>query len=172
MNKSKVLKERREESHDRLSRDDESRRLQERIHELNDSFDMSWKDPYYIDPAKIPYGWEYAWMRESIRGEPDDSRMAEVKSDGWTLVPASRHPEKGFTDFLGRTSHLSGYCYHKGLVLFERPKVFGDKIRAEEEKNNLRLINGLAGTEGLQGKAGMPMKIYANPEATRGNINE
>lgn len=150
---------------------DETRRLEERIAQLRPVLNMTYKDPLYIPPEIIPPGWEYYWVRESIRGVIDEGRIVEMKRKGWTPVPADRHPEMAFDDYLARgTSHLNGFIYHKGLILFERPKEIGDEERRAISNFNNRIVNSLPGIDNLMGDPVMPVRFLANPE-TRVNFN-
>lgn len=145
------------------SRTEEARRLEERLAELRPVMNMTYADPLYVDPDKIPPGWEYYWVRESILGEADLGRTVEMKKKGWTPVPASRHPEMCFDDFLGRQSHLKGYIFHKGLVLFERPKEIGDKERKKQQEYNAKILQSMPGTENFMSDPTIPARFTQDP---------
>jgi len=147
---------------------EDSRRLELRVNELRPVMNMSYKDPLYIDPELVPDGWEYFWVRESVLGEPDFGRTVEMKRKGWTPVPADRHPEMTFDDFLGRMSHLKGYIFHKGLVLFERPKEFGDMERKAIQQHNEQILRSMPGTENFMAEPTIPARFLVDPAPKRG----
>src|ERR1700678_688816 len=93
----------RAEEFKRETRADESRRLEARILELRDKPTMNANNPLYVDPAIIPPGWTYAWIRYSLVDIPDYKRELETKRNGWTPVPSDRHPELSNDGASGRT---------------------------------------------------------------------
>jgi len=80
----------------------------------NDNFDASMHDEFYIDPRKIPEGWDYNWKRESIAGMTDQEHMIEMRGVGWEPVDARRHPEMMAIGYVGPVRR-------KGMILMERP---------------------------------------------------
>lgn len=79
-----------------------------------DSFDPSMHDEFYIDPRKIPEGWDYNWKRETIAGMTDQEHMIEMRGVGWEPVDARRHPEMMAIGYVGPVRR-------KGMILMERP---------------------------------------------------
>lgn len=80
----------------------------------NDNMDSSMYDEFYIDPRKIPEGWDYNWKRESIAGMTDQEHMIEMRGVGWEPVDAARHPEMMAIGY-------NGPVRRKGMILMERP---------------------------------------------------
>lgn len=148
------------------SRESESRRLETRIEELRDVFSAAYSDPLYIDQSIIPHGWEYYWGRESSYGLPDTARIIELRKRGWTPVPADRHPDLVFQDFMGRDGYMRGYISQKGLVLVERPKFIGDKARAILDAHNNKIKHSMPATEDFRSQPGITTKYIKNPEVT------
>lgn len=111
----------------------------------------------------IPEGQEYYWVRISVFNEPDYSRTDEIQYDQWKAVPASRHPEWALPDLLGRTSATSNFIVRGGLLLCERSKAYGDKVRASLRAYNEGLTKNLQGIGNSKG-----IHQYAG-ETTRGN---
>jgi hypothetical protein len=46
-----------------------------------------------VDMSQKPEGMSYAWRRVSLAGQEDVRRQVVSETNGWTPVPASRHPE-------------------------------------------------------------------------------
>lgn len=159
----------RDESRNRL---EESRRLEERTAAIRCSYKMRTPDPLYIPPEIIPHGWTYYWGRESYHGMPDSHRLTELKLNGWTPVPADRHAWMVADDFLGRSEHLKGYIFRKGLVLHERPSVFTKEERERVNALNKRILNSMPGLDNLMGEPGMPGKVLSNETSYTASYEE
>ena len=116
-----------------------------------------------VDPGmslfnlQAPQGWEYFlgrefehWRERSEDGclvakqQRDDRRIAELRKNGWTAVPADRYPQ---LDHL----HADGALRYRGLILLERPKAVGDKARAELEAVNAEIIKSLGACNSYSG---------------------
>lgn len=159
MRRKEMITDRKKE---RETMDDRNRSGESRDSERRDNFkraimNMSYADPLYIDPERIPAGMVYRWIRESIRDLPDDARLAEMSKKGWTPVPADRHPERAFSDFFGRLERMHNYIYHKGLILFERPKELDDLEQKMASDRNAKIMNSIPGVENLMGEPTMPL---------------
>lgn len=85
-------------------------------------------DDFYVDPESIPDGWTYEWKRHSTYGLEDPAYQVQLARDGWTAVPASRHPEM----MPYNTSEET--IMRKGLILMECPT----EIIAERKMIELR----------------------------------
>lgn len=72
-------------------------------------------DDFYVDPDSIPDGWTYEWKRHSIYGQEDPAYQVQLARDGWSAVPASRHPEMMPYNTTEQT------ILRKGLMLMECP---------------------------------------------------
>lgn len=141
------------------NRFEEDRISEQRDKELRARLAMNYFDSLSIPTHLIPEGVVYRYIRESILGEPDDSRMIEMGQQGWEPVPAERHPELCAKDMLGRMGHMRGFIYRRGLILCERKKVYDDiQMQAIEAKNN-HLMNSIPGTENFMGERHMPASI-------------
>jgi hypothetical protein len=139
------------------NRDSELRVSTERNKQLNRVMNMEYYSPLWVDPDLIPLGMEYRWIRESVLGQPDLSRSIEMRRAGWTPVPASRHPDMCFDDFLGRQTHLKGFIFHKGLVLFERERKIGDAEKEYWAELNRKRVTSLPGRETELGEPIIPL---------------
>lgn len=83
-------------------------------------------DPFWIDPTMIEKGWTYEWKRHSTLNQEDPGYAAELAQNGWTPVPAERHP--GY--FM--PADYTGAVIRRGLILMERPETLTQEARDEE----------------------------------------
>lgn len=145
------------------TRIEESRDVQTRDANIRKFLRMEYQDPLFISPDDIPPDVEYRWVRESILGRPDISRLSYMKQKGWDPVPISRHPDRMIDISSSHTpSHLKGCIYHEGLVLCERLKVYCDIERENVNKETYRTMTATPGTDHLMNDPSMPMKVYFN----------
>lgn len=81
----------------------------------------------HIDKFHVPAppGWTYEWKRISVAGASDPSYENQVKAQGWTNVPVSRHPDL-------MPDGAKGDVHMDGLALMERPEYLTQEARAEE----------------------------------------
>lgn len=136
--------------------------------EIRALLNMEYLDPLHIPEDKIPEGKEYYWVRKSVNGEEDPHRMIEMARKGWTPVPADRHPEMQLQDFFGTLAHMKGYIVHKGLILCERPKEYGDIERRKREKRNYEILTSMPGTENFMGEPTIPVKSTHETYTSKG----
>jgi hypothetical protein len=91
-------------------------------------------DRYHINRSSIPDGMTYEWKRATYMGKEDVDHQIDLAENGWTAVPANRHPE-----LAGRKVESDAMIVRGGLVLMERPTdvTFDarqeDKARAKEQ---------------------------------------
>lgn len=135
----------------------EDRTFEERRANLRKSLSMSYQDPLHIDPSVIPENMDYMWVRDSVRGEPDKTRMTMQKRRGWVPVPAANHPEMVPEFDSGRSHHLDGYIHHSGLILCQRPKEFGEIEKEMEREANFVAMQNIPGREG---SPQTPIKVF------------
>jgi len=136
---------------------EDGRTFQEREQDARDILSMSFNNALDIPKEMIPQGWEYYWVRKSIRGEVDTARMIEMRKKGWNPVPADRHPELVFEDFFGRVGH-QGMIEQGGLILCERRKEIGDVERKMRDEKNLQIQTSMPGTENFMGEPSIPVQ--------------
>lgn len=144
------------EEFDDIAPVDHVARAREYMENMHPISHMTWNDPLYIPEEAKPDGWDYYWVRESLLGDPQSSRLGAMRRNGWRIVEASRHPEMCFADPFGRASYLQGCIHHGGLVLCERPKAMGDKERLEFESHNDQLVQNMAGLHNFLGDRHFP----------------
>ena len=145
------------------SRIEDTRATQTRDANIRKHLRMEYQDALYIPPEDVPPDVEYRWVRESVLGRPDISRLSFMKQKGWDTVPIARHPDRMIDLVSEHTpSHLKGSIYHQGLVLCERLKVYCDLERDNANKETYRTMTATPGTDHLMNDPSMPMKVYFN----------
>lgn len=72
-------------------------------------------DEFYIEPESIPDGWTYEWKRHTVYGQEDPSYQVQLAREGWTAVPASRHPS------MMPAGATEAVIMRKGCILMECP---------------------------------------------------
>lgn len=79
----------------------------------------------YFDMVKdeIPSGHSYEWKTYSIYGKVEVQAHLIQRENGWTPVPADRHPIM---------PRVGDSIIHDGMILMERPKHLTDEARAED----------------------------------------
>lgn len=152
------------------SRVTESRDTDRRENHRRSLMRTEFRDALYVDLKTIPEDLEYRWVRESCMQEPDDSNVSDATQEGWEPVPASRHPELGSENFLGRNPHMKGFIFRKGLVLCERPKDLGLVERKKMEAHNMKLMTQMPATENYLGDGGIPGRFMSHETTTSKSI--
>jgi hypothetical protein len=71
-----------------------------------------------------PEDWTYEWKRETVFNKSDPTYDVLVAEQGWTPVPATRHP--------GFMPDGSAVIRRDGLILMERPQALTDEARMED----------------------------------------
>lgn len=104
---------------------------------------MSPKGELDIDESKIPPGMRYKWISISILNQPYHAREAYMHTDGYTPVPADRHPEALSPDFLGRKQLTHNYIERRGLILCERPEVYAEVDEEDLNEQTRQITEGL-----------------------------
>lgn len=90
-------------------------------------------DDFYIDPRKIPDGWDYNWKRHTVANMPDPAYETELLQAGWEAVDSSRHPDMVPPGY-------KGPIVRKGMILMERPKEISDMAKERENRNARELV--------------------------------
>lgn len=75
-----------------------------------------------------PDGMTYEWKVMTVHGQPATEQITEWKLNGWTEVPAGRHP-----DFTGAKEDSTEAILRGGQVLCERPKELTEESRQMEK---------------------------------------
>jgi hypothetical protein len=149
-----------QENHDHRYND--IRRLEERISQLRPKLDVMYVSPLDIPKEVIPEGWTYHWFRTSVYDQPDTARDVAAKNNGWTPVPANRHPEIFNSGVSGRKITNHGNIEYCGLVLCEIPMAIYEEMQRRIHEKHLNEVRGLKGLEGL----GNDARVFANEVGT------
>lgn len=99
---------------------------------------------YDIDMSLIPSGWTYEWKRVQVYGAENRQYEVLMRDQGWTPVPADRHPE------LVVEGH-KGPIIRDGLMLMERPVELTREAQHEDRMNARAAVRA---KEEQLGKAG------------------
>jgi len=88
---------------------------------------LSSMDRYYVNPDRIEKGWSYEWKRWSVFNQEDPSYMISLQENGWTPVPAERHPELVPNGVGGDSAII-----RDGMILMERPAILTEEAKQED----------------------------------------
>lgn len=152
-NKYMTRKEEAREERVASSRLDESRAFETRAAEER-TFEIN-VDPLHIPKSWIPEGYTYHWVRASTQGFDDIGRQVEAKRMGWTVVPASRHPQMSFSGLLSKGNDKD-HIEYKGSILCERLTRDCERETSMYERLNYEKITSLPGMENLMGDSQVP----------------
>lgn len=83
------------------------------------------EDVFRIDRKIIPQGMSYEWKRVAVKGRAESSHQVNLRENGWTPVPTSRHPE------LMPDGH-TGPIQKDEMLLMERPSYLTEEARQED----------------------------------------
>lgn len=127
-------------------------------------------DPFYIDPAIIPKGWEYQWNAISVTGNAEilADQNLQMAENGWRAVPSDRHPGRFMP-----AGHV-GSIIRGGQRLDERPRALSDEARAEDLKAAGQLIsdrNEALQLTSMRGKMPDGFEMNRNYKGTGGRVS-
>lgn len=80
-----------------------------------------------FDKSRVPEGMTYGWKRISVAGGEDTEHKILCEMNGWTPVPANRHPE------LAGRNPTDAPIVRGGLMLMELPTPWAEESRALDE---------------------------------------
>jgi hypothetical protein len=92
-------------------------------------------DRFYVPKEAIPEGWDYEWKAQNIMGQENTAHMMSMSENGWTPVPASRHPG------LFMPQGYEGPILRDNMILMERPIELTEEARAEDVAAANALMN-------------------------------
>lgn len=146
----------------------EARRLQERELELRELDSMEMTSPFNIPPEIIPQGWSYRWVRIGIKEAPDAQNQGAALRDGWSPVPADRHPTL-MQGFMEGAKHDGNHIIYGQSVLCEMPtSVLHERMRKIYNSDKERIY----GMQALN-NAMSNFNMFSNPNITpRVIVNE
>ena len=112
----------------RTERDLESRDSEKR--------EKLWEPAPLLPKPNPREGFEFRYVRSSMRGEPDNINVSQAMRDGWEPVKSAEYPELKIVS--DRNSQYPDGVEIGGLLLCVRPEEIGDKIR----KHGLEEVRG------------------------------
>jgi len=121
------------------------------------SFDT--EDRFHIPAGVVPDGWMYEWKRKSIFGQPDTTHQVNLQRNGWTPVPASRHPG------LWMPVDYPGAVEIDGLALMEIPMALYREAKRDEKRAADEAVRGSRKKMGMGYSS--PVADPSSPEARR-----
>jgi hypothetical protein len=128
----------RDSSYTQSSHVDHLRRAEERMMDLEKTLRMQNPDILFIPPEIVPPGWVYAYGRHSFANQEDTSRQLQLRMEGWTPVPSSRHP-----DMVASKDDTRPYIHRNSVVLYERPLALHQKRTAEIHQKEVTRERGI-----------------------------
>jgi hypothetical protein len=117
---------------------------------------------FEFDREVIPPGQTYEWKRKTMFGQEDSENLINLEQNGWSAVPADRHPE-----LMGRRAIAGAEICRGGLILMER----ADEITAEARDLDTFAARNQVATQvqrlGLEGKraSGRGIRTSYDPPA-------
>jgi len=129
--------------------------------------DMDYRNPLYVPPEYVPDDMEYAWGTYSLLGVPRPSRMMELRQKGWEPVPADRHPDLAFAEFVESNAQMRGHIWRDGLILIERPAEYGVIEREQLDAKNYQTLISMPGTENFLGEPSIPTSFKGDTALSR-----
>ncbi len=122
-----------------------------------------------LDHLRTPAGMHYEWKRQTFMGAVDTEHLVNLEANGWTPVPADRHPELTGTRLQSGSEIVRG-----GLMLMERPIEITDEARELDgfaakqqvaaQIQRLGLAGHRAGGKGLKREIGPPPDAVMDDE--------
>ena len=100
-----------------------------------------------FDKSKIPPNKEYVWRTFSVGGQEATEHQIMAEMNGWTPVPAQRHPELS-----GSRAKENDVIIRGGLMLMEIDKEYAMESRAEEKFNARNTLEEQIERLGLQAR--------------------
>lgn len=80
-----------------------------------------------LDMDRIPDGMSYQWIAKTVYGKDNSEELIAMQQNGWTPVPAGRHPE-----LTGKGADEQGEILRGGQILHERAKETTDYVKEME----------------------------------------
>lgn len=120
-----------------------------------------------IDESRKPADMAYKWARKTIGGLPDEENMIMCDLNGWTPVPAERHPE-----LAGRLAEKGSAIVRGGLQLMEQPQEYQDEARQMDRFEAKHTLEQQVQRLGLQSRRNGAKGIRRTVEAIDAEIVE
>lgn len=118
---------------------------------------------FEFDRDVIPDGMDYEWKRKSMFGAEDIENMINLDQNGWSPVPADRHPE-----LMGRRAVVGGEIVRGGLMLMERPVEITEEARELDTFAARSQVAQQVQRLGLEGKRAAGKGIKTSYDAPQG----
>lgn len=100
-----------------------------------------------FDHSKIPSGMVYQWNRVTLAGQEDPENMILCEQNGWTPVPAERHPELS-----GLSASKGSAIVRGGLMLCQQPVEYAQEAQELDRFAARNVIESQIQRLGLQAR--------------------
>lgn len=98
------------------------------------------------DMSRRPSDMTYEWKLVTVAGKETPQDLILAEQNGWTAVPADRHPEMS-----GRRATKEGHIIRGGQILMELPTQYYQEARADEEFKARHTVEQQVARLGLEG---------------------
>lgn len=92
----------------------------------------SWKPPTVLPVPDPQDGWEFRWIRVSMRGDADNTNVSRKYREGWEPVRLEDHPELKLLPDID--SRFDGAAVIGGLMLCKNETALMDQKRAYNQE--------------------------------------
>ncbi|MEE9402214.1 MAG: hypothetical protein V3V47_03350 [Desulfobacteria bacterium] len=114
--------------------DEEQDPRAKREHDTRETFSRpaSWKPPTVLPVPDPQDGWEFRWIRVSMRGDADNTNVSRKYREGWEPVRLEDHPELKLLPDID--SRFDGAAVIGGLMLCKNETALMDQKRAYNQE--------------------------------------
>lgn len=102
---------------------------------------------FEFDQTKRPPNMAYEWKRVTLAGQEDPENMILAEQNGWTPVPAERHPE-----LAGVRAPKGSEIRRGGLILMEQPIEYKDEAKEMDNFAARHAVESQISRLGLQAR--------------------
>ncbi|HWG71255.1 MAG TPA: hypothetical protein VN692_17695 [Steroidobacteraceae bacterium] len=120
-----------------------------------------------VDMSKKPAGSAYKWLRSTIGGQEDPENLVMAEMNGWTPVPAERHPE-----LAGLSAKKGSAIVRGGLMLVEQPAEYAKEAREMDQFQARHTVESQIQRLGLQARRNGAKGISRTNDVIGGEVVE
>lgn len=102
---------------------------------------------FEFDESKIPNGMAYQWVVVTVGGAERPENLIIAEQNGWTPVPAGRHPE-----LAGLRAPKDGAIIRGGQILMEQPKEYRQEAKEMDDFAARHAVESQIARLGLQAR--------------------
>lgn len=105
---------------------------------------------FEYDESKTPPGMTYQWVRATLAGQEDPENLILAEQNGWTPVPAGRHPE--LAGLRAAETNPNGEIRRGGQILMEQPKEYYQEAQEMDQFSARHAVESQIARLGLQAR--------------------